>query len=148
MDRPSRDDTCMTIAQAVGLRGTCLRRSIGAILVRDGRVISSGYNGAPSGHPHCDMMTCGGGELDGCLRTVHAELNAILFAARAGVSTERAVLYTTCCPCGDCAKAIINAGISEVIYSEPYRNNQAFALLERSLIRVRQWTKPLENSGS
>ena len=120
MKRMGRDEYLMKIAELIALRGTCPRAKVGAVLVREGRVISTGYNGSPSGTPHCIDMDCILDERGKCIRTVHAELNCICFAAKYGIKTEGATMYITHSPCLDCAKAIINAGIKKVIYLEKY----------------------------
>ena len=120
MKRMGRDEYLMKIASIVALRSTCPRAKVGAVLVREGRVISTGYNGSPSGTPHCIDMDCILDERGKCIRTVHAELNCICFAAKYGIKTEGAAMYITHSPCLDCAKAIINAGIKKVIYLEKY----------------------------
>ena len=125
MRRPSRDDVLMNIAREVARRSTCERAQVGAVLVRDSRIISTGYNGSPSGMPHCVCKA-----LESCNRTVHAESNAIVFSARYGVSTMGTTLYTTMSPCLECAKLIINAGISRVVYDEPYRDMSGVLLLK------------------
>lgn len=117
--RISRDQMCMEFAIAAAKRSTCLRRQIGAVIAVDGRPLAIGYNGAPSGMPHCTPQTCN--ETTPCKNTIHAELNAIAWAARMGVATSDSVLYATVSPCSDCAKAIIAAGIKVVIYQGEYR---------------------------
>src|SRR5262245_51381249 len=112
------------VARIIGELSTCDRAQVGAVIIRDGRVVSSGYNGAPPGQPHCDENNHGwwddeSGE--GCLNAVHAELNAIAAAARHGVSTDGATLYVTLSPCIACQRLLIAAGISEVVYDAPYR---------------------------
>ena len=106
MDRPTRDETTMYVAQAIAERGTCCRLRVGAVICRDGRILATGYNGAPAGMPHCEHEK---GDDTPCEVTVHAEANAIAFAARHGVRTEGAELHTTHSPCLTCAKLIINA---------------------------------------
>ncbi|MHA1806805.1 MAG: deoxycytidylate deaminase, partial [Candidatus Thorarchaeota archaeon] len=118
--RFSRDELLGNIAKLVARRSTCLRSSVGALLAREGRIISMGYNGAPAGMRHCEPETCGPGEQ--CTRTVHAEANAIAFAAKTGIETNGSTLYTTHSPCNDCAKLLINAGICRVIYWEAYHD--------------------------
>lgn len=127
--RLSREEVLAAFAEIIAQRTTCPRRSVGAILVRDGRVLSSGYNGAPSGLPHCTEVGCLVGPDGGCLRTVHAEANTIAFAARRGIPTEGAHLWTTVAPCLSCAKLIINAGISEVYTLSEYRDASGSQLL-------------------
>ena len=116
----------MNMAFVVAKRGTCDRLQVGAVIARDGRVISSGYNGNIIGQDHCDHDEFSN---MGCTDAVHAEANAILFAARYGTSTEGAHLFTTHQPCLNCAKMIINAGISKVFYSYPYRDISGLNLL-------------------
>lgn len=128
MTRLSRDEMLMEIALVVKQRSTCLRRQVGAVLAIDGRVISTGYCGAPAGVAHCNSETCG--PSSPCTRTIHAEANAVAFAARHGVASEGAVLYATASPCIDCAKLIINAGVIRVVYREEYRDTSPIALLE------------------
>jgi dCMP deaminase len=126
-ERLSRDATQLIIAQVIAERGTCRRKKVGAVLAKEGRILSTGYVGAPSGLPHCDESNCDPGSP--CRRTIHAEANTIAWAARNGVATEGSTLYTTLSPCIDCAKLIINAGIELVIYSELYRDPAPIDLL-------------------
>lgn len=116
----------MQIATLVATRATCPRRSVGALIVRDKRILATGYNGAPRGLPHCPP---GGPENDWpigcmraghCIRSLHAEQNALLQAAMIGVPCEGASMYVTCQPCNACAKMMINAGIERVIYEGDY----------------------------
>jgi dCMP deaminase len=119
--RTDREFVLMRTAQLYASRSTCLRAQVGAILARDGRIISTGYNGAPSGISHCSEGN--GCMIFGppCIRTVHAEANCIAYAAKWGISTDGAWLYTTHSPCNDCAKLLINAGIARVVYLNEYR---------------------------
>lgn len=134
--RLSRDELLVNIAQLVAKRSTCQRASVGAILAREGRIFSMGYNGAPAGLPHCDH---GSDNLIPCRRTVHAEANAIAFAAKNGVPTNLCDLYCTHSPCNDCAKLIINAGIARVIYVEPYRDPDPIQLLHDAGVGTMHW---------
>lgn len=129
LPRIDRDEMLMRVAVIVSNRGTCNRAQVGAVLARDGRIISTGYVGAPSGLPHCTDVGCDTSTYSGCLRTVHAEANAIAFAARYGISTDGSDLYCTHSPCGNCAKLIINAGISRLIYEMEYRDIKPLGLL-------------------
>ncbi len=111
----------------VSTRSTCLRRKVGAVLVKDKRIISTGYNGPPSGLKHPEEVGClreklgiPSGERHELCRGLHAEQNAIIQAALHGVSTKGSVLYCTHCPCSLCVKMLINAGITKVIYREGY----------------------------
>ena len=118
--RPSWDEYFMEIARVVSERATCDRLHVGAIIVKNRVILSTGYNGASRGLPHCDEA---GHELvDGhCVRTVHAEANAILQAAKYGVPVDEATLYVTNSPCYDCFKMIVNAGIKRVVYGSFYK---------------------------
>lgn len=119
----------MRLAVVVSTRGTCLRASVGAIIVQEGRIISTGYVGAPSGQPDCLSSGCEIGDDGGCSRTVHAEANAIAFAARFGTRTDGAELHCTHAPCLPCAKLIVNAGIQRFVYDLPYRDVRGLELL-------------------
>lgn len=129
IDRPSLDVTMLRIARALAVRSTCSRANVGAVIVREGRIISTGYNGAPSKLPHCDHTD--DLPFNGCRVAVHAEANAIAFAARHGVSTNDAILYTTLTPCLPCAQLIINAGITSVVAGELYRDLEGWELLSK-----------------
>lgn len=117
--KTSRDRLFMDIAERFAEQSTCTRGNVGAVIVRDRRIISCGYNGSPPGHPHCTEVGCD--PPDGCLRTIHAEANAILWAARAGIATFEATMYSTHAPCRTCAQAIAAAGIVNFYYHTPYR---------------------------
>lgn len=138
--RITRDEMLMEIARIVARRSTCNRAQVGAVVAQDGRVVSTGYAGAPSGLPHCSPETCNTGAP--CTRTVHAEAGAISYAARSGIRLEGATLYCTHCPCIDCAKLIINTGIKRVIYDQAYRKTEGLELLRTVGIVVEQWTQP------
>lgn len=118
--RPSWDEYFLGMAAMVARRATCDRKHVGAVLVRERNVLSTGYNGSIAGHPHCDDV----GHLieDGhCVRTVHAESNAVAQAARNGVRVDEATCYVTAAPCWPCFRLLANAGVSQVVYSEQYR---------------------------
>lgn len=123
----------MEMAMTASKRGTCLRRQVGAVIAREGRVLSLGYVGAPAGLPHCRPETCS--KENPCERTIHAEANAIAFAAREGIALDDSVMYCTASPCLHCAKLIINSGIVEVIYFEEYRVTDPINLLRQAGIR-------------
>lgn len=131
INRITRDQMLMEMAISASKRSTCARKHVGAILAVEGRPISVGYAGAPSGLPHCLDHGCLPGPDGGCIRTQHAEANAIAFAARKGIATEGATLYTTVSPCLACAKLIINAGIIEVMYLDLYRNREGLDLFSQ-----------------
>ena len=137
MKRPDRVTWLMSLALMVSKRSTCSRRQVGALAEKDGRVLVTGYNGAPSGFPHCiDREGCRLDERGGCLDAVHAEANLIAFAAKHGISLEGATVYTTCAPCLDCAKLLINAGIKKVLYLEEYRDTRGKDLLIQAGVKV------------
>ena len=137
MKRPGRVSWLMSLALLVSKRSTCSRRQVGALAEKDGRVLVTGYNGAPSGFPHCiDRGGCRLDEGGGCLDAVHAEANLIAFAAKHGISLEGATVYTTCAPCLDCAKLLVNAGIRKVVYWEEYRDTRGKDLLIQTGVKV------------
>lgn len=144
-DRPNWDEYFMDIAALVSKRSTCLRRSVGAVLVRDRRILSTGYNGAPSGMRHCldigclrEQLNIPSGERHELCRGLHAEQNAIIQAAFHGVSVNGSTLYCTNHPCVICSKMIINAGIVHVIVREHYRDDLAEEMLREATIGVSQ----------
>ena len=131
-ERPSWDDYFMDIAALVARRSTCLRRDVGAVLVRDRRILATGYNGAPSGLHHCldtgclrEQLRIPSGERHELCRGLHAEQNAIIQAALHGVSVKGAQLYCTNHPCVICVKMIINAGIVKITYRDGYLDQMA-----------------------
>jgi len=137
--RPSWDEYFMQIVDVVKTRSTCLRRHVGAILVVDKHIISTGYNGPPTGLLHCEETGClreqlgiPSGERPELCRGVHAEQNAIIQAALNGVSTRGATLYVSSSPCVLCAKMLINAGVKRIVYQEEYPDELAFKLLEEA----------------
>ena len=137
--RPSWQDYFMSITELVAQRATCTRRYVGAILVKDKRIISTGYNGAPSGISHCLDVGClreqqgiPSGERHELCRGLHAEQNAIIQAALHGISVKGATLYCSNLPCAICSKMLINAGITEVFYREGYADTLASDLMEEA----------------
>jgi dCMP deaminase len=127
MERPTWDEYFMKITRLVAERSTCLRRKVGAIIVKDKRIISTGYNGAPRGLAHCLEIGClreqleiPSGERHEMCRGAHAEQNAIIQAASSGISMEGATMYCTTAPCSTCAKMIINAGIERLVLGGRY----------------------------
>jgi dCMP deaminase len=132
IERISRDQMLMEMALIASKRSTCTRKHVGALIAFNGRPVSIGYAGAPAGLPHCLDHGCVPGPDGGCIRTMHAEANTIAFAARKGIATEGATLYTTVSPCLGCAKMIINAGIQQVWYLERYRKLEGINLLAAS----------------
>jgi dCMP deaminase len=144
--KPDWDDYFLIVANAVRQRADCIRRQVGAILVKGRRIISTGYNGTPSGIKNCSEGGCErcaspeekyprGTALDKCI-CCHAEENAIVQAALHGISTEGATLYTTNSPCTGCAKMIINAGIKRIVIEGEYPDKLGFSLLKDAGIEV------------
>ena len=144
MNRPSWDEYFMQMAELTAQRSTCLRRQVGAIIVKEKHIIATGYNGAPKGLPHCE-------ELGGCLRekleipsgerhelcrALHAEQNAIIQAATLGQSIEGATIYITHQPCIICAKTIINAGISRIVIRRGYPDEMSRGMLREAGLKV------------
>ncbi len=143
--RPSWDEYFMDIAKLVGKRSTCLRRHVGAIIVKNRRVLATGYNGTPSKIKHCDETGClriklsiPSGQRHELCRGLHAEQNALLQAALYGISVRGAVLYITNQPCIICAKMIINAGLEEVVIASGYPDNMAKEFLQEAGIKIRK----------
>lgn len=134
--RPSWDDYFMAITKIIASRGTCDRLYTGAVLVKDNRIISTGYNGSPAGLPHCH--TAGHLYEEGhCVRTIHGEHNALLqVAIQGGTSTMGATLYTKYSPCIHCTKYIIACGIKRVVVGKIYRNEQAVEMLRQAGVEV------------
>jgi len=141
--RPPWDKYFMDIATLVASRSTCLRRHVGASVVKDRRILTTGYNGAPTGIAHCEDVGClreklkvPPGERHELCRGLHAEQNAIIQAAKTGISLEGATMYVTNHPCFICAKMIINSGIKKVVYKEGYPDKEAEDFLKKSGIEV------------
>ena len=122
--RISRHEMFREILEIIKKRSTCSRKQVAAIIEKDGRIISTGYAGAPSGLPHCIDIGCEIGKDGGCIRTVHAEANAISQAARHGVSINKSSIYVTASPCYNCFSLIINSGIKKIVYYEFYRDER------------------------
>ena len=146
MLRPSWDEYFMRLAYLVSTRATCTRRKVGAVIVKDRRVLTTGYNGPPKGLAHCDVTGCiredldiPSGERHELCRGLHAEQNAIIQAAVYGVSIKGSTIYVTNHPCVVCAKMIINAEIKEIVYAEGYPDDLAKLILLESGINVRQF---------
>lgn len=151
--RPSRDEVLMANAIDWSMRSTCDRAHVGCVVSRDSRVLVTGYNGAPAGMPHCthecDCRIPLGLEhrhdcasQQPCLLVVHAEANAIAFAARHGAKLDGAEMHTTRMPCNACAQLIINAGIQRVAYLHPHRENKGMTLLMDAGVEVLQVDPP------
>lgn len=147
MTRLSWDHYFMEITNLVSRRSTCLRRQVGAVLVKDRQILATGYNGPPRGLPHCDEVGClrelkgiPSGERHELCRGLHAEQNAIIQAANHGVAIGGATLYSTTHPCVICTKMIVNAGIQRVVYREGYADELSREMLELAGISVEQLT--------
>ncbi|HDP80570.1 MAG TPA: cytidine deaminase [Spirochaetes bacterium] len=147
IDRPSWDDYFMKIAADVATRATCIRRKVGAVIVKDRRILTTGYNGAPAGITHCTPETClrniynvPSGERHELCRGLHAEQNAIIQAALHGVSIRGAVIYVTHQPCSICTKMLINSGITLFIFQHPYNDPLAQEMMKEAGIEVRVYT--------
>jgi dCMP deaminase len=135
MQRASWDEYFMSIARVVASRATCDRKFVGAVIVRDKTILSTGYNGSIRGMPHCSEV----GHLmeDGhCVATIHAETNAVLQAAKNGVSIDGATVYVTASPCWSCFKMITNAGIRRIVYGEFYRDSRIFDVAKRLSVEL------------
>lgn len=152
-ERPSWDEYFMCIAHEVAKRATCLRRSVGAVVVLDKRILSTGYNGAPSGLPHCaetgclrDMLNVPSGERHELCRGLHAEMNALLQGARHGIGMQGATLYSTHVPCSLCSKMIINTGIVRVVAAAQYPDTFARGMLLEAGVKLE--VLPLEEEGA
>ncbi|WAA10357.1 ComE operon protein 2 [Fervidibacillus albus] len=136
MERITWDQYFMAQSFLLSLRSTCNRLSVGATIVRDKRIIAGGYNGSIAGGDHCLDKGCYLVD-NHCVRTIHAEMNALLQCAKFGVSTEGAEIYVTHFPCTQCTKAIIQAGIQTIYYAEDYKNDPfALELLEQAKVKV------------
>ena len=133
--RITRDEMLMTFARVASKRGTCTRLAVGAVIAREGRIISTGYVGSPPGIRHCTEVGCN--IVDGhCVRTSHAEMNALLFAAQCGIATQGAEMYITHSPCYTCAKAIVTAGIVRVMYGSDYSDQSVKSEVAELLCRT------------
>ena len=139
-ERPSWDDYFMQITFQVATRSTCLRAAVGAVIVRDKRILTTGYNGAPTNLPHCTEAGCL--IVNGhCVRTLHAEQNAIIQGALHGVDVSGSTIYVTHQPCLVCAKMIINAGIQRVVYAGNYPDEIARGFLEEAGVELCRFAK-------
>lgn len=145
--RPSWDEYFMEIVFLIGKRSTCLRRRVGAVIVKENQILATGYNGVPSGIVHCDQqggclreqMKVPSGQRHELCRGLHAEQNAIIQAAVHGSSIKGGTLYCTTMPCIVCTKMIINAGIKKVVYAEGYQDELAQEMMEQADIIIRQF---------
>lgn len=145
--RLSLDEYFMRMAHLVKQRGTCRRRQVGAVIVREKMVVSTGYNGAPRGVPHCtsetgcltdDEAIASGGRASVCM-AAHAEINAIVQAGYNNVSVKDGTLYCTTFPCNFCSKAIVNAGVREIVYDEGYPDDLSRRILGHTDLKLRRY---------
>ena len=146
--RPTWDEYFLEVAKLVSKRATCLRRSVGAVLVKDKKILATGYNGAPSGLKHCSSAGClreklkiPSGERHELCRGLHAEQNVLVQAALYGISTKNSILYLTNQPCVICAKMLINAGVGEIVILAGYPDKMASDFLKEAGIKIRRITK-------
>jgi len=145
MPRPSWDEYFMSIAAQVSGRSTCLRRQTGAVLVKDKRILATGYNGVPSGLAHCEQAGClreqrqiASGSHHELCRGIHAEQNAVIQAAKHGIAIDGSAVYSTHQPCVLCAKILLNAGVTDIVYRDPYPDELSEELLAEAGVRPRQ----------
>jgi len=145
-DRPSYDEYFMEMAHVIAKRSTCLRRKVGAILVKEKHILSTGYNGAPKGMKHCSEIGClrehmniPSGERHELCRGLHAEQNVIIQAAVFGTSIKGSTLYCTNTPCVVCVKMLINAGVQEIIYAGDYPDELAKCMLSESGLKIKRF---------
>lgn len=136
-ERKSRKDFCMSSALLVSTRGTCSRKQVGCVAVKEGRVVASGYNGVPSGLAHCDHSMDQPGTP--CLDAIHAEANLISFSANKGISLSGCDLYCTLSPCRSCSQLIVAAGLLRVIYYEEYRDKSGINYLTKAGVHVEKF---------
>ena len=143
MDRPDWDEYFMGFAKLARTRSTCLRRGVGAVIVKDNRIMATGYNGTPQGITHCEEAGClrqklgvPSGQRAELCRGLHAEQNAIIQAATLGQNIGGSVLYCTTQPCSICSKMIINAGIRRVVIEEPYPDELGEAMLKEAGVTI------------
>ena len=153
--RPSWETYFMDISGLVAKRSTCSRRAVGAVIVKDKRILSTGYNGAPSRIQHCleigclrEKMNIPSGERHELCRGIHAEQNAIIQAAFHGVSIKDSTLYCTNLPCSICAKMIINAGIKTIYYKEGYADSMSEEMLQEAGINLIKLGNRMQKEGA
>jgi len=146
--RPGWDDYFMQLARLVGTRSTCVRHDIGSVLVKDKRILATGYNGAPRGMKHClevgcirDKLKIASGTRAEICRAVHSEQNAIIQCALYGVPIEGSTIYVTHQPCTICTKILINSGVKRIVYEKPYPDEFAQSLLKEAGVKIEQWSE-------
>ena len=150
-ERPDWDSYFMKICHVVAERSTCLRRTVGAILVGNRRILATGYNGAPQGVPHCAEVGClreqmgiPAGERQELCRGLHAEQNAIIQAAIHGVALQEVTCYSTTQPCITCAKMLINANVKRMVYEGDYPDQLATQMLQEAGVQLVRWSNCAE----
>ncbi len=157
MNRPSWEEYFMEIARLVARRSTCLRRQVGAVVVKEKNILATGYNGTPSGIAHCSEVGClrqklgiPSGERHELCRGLHAEQNAIIQAAKHGVNIGGATLFSTHSPCLICTKMIINAGVERIVYLEGYPDTLSLEMLQEAGIEVAlcEWPAAGKSGGA
>ena len=149
-DRPSWDQYFLTITRQVAERSTCTRAKVGAVIVRDRSILATGYNGAPSGTPHCTEAGCiiyrsttpTGDIEENCYRAIHAEINAIAQAARNGTSIRDAAIYITHSPCIHCLKTLVNTGIRTIYFEKAYKLHTLEDLRRHAQVELTQIEMP------
>jgi len=148
MNRPDNDTYFMDMAHLISTRSTCVRRQVGAVIVKDKRVLTTGYNGSPKGTKHCEELGCirdqqniPSGTRHELCRGVHAEQNAVIQAAYFGISIDGGTIYTTTYPCSMCSKILINAGIREIVYADSYMDDLSKKLFDETNITVRKYER-------
>lgn len=153
--RPTIDEYFMEIASVVAKRSTCLRNQVGAVIVKDKRILSTGYNGAPRNLEHCLDIGCirqqnniASGTRHELCRAVHAEQNAIIQAALHGVSIENATVYCTHQPCILCAKMLINSRVEKVVFGTVYPDKEALVFFDKAGVKIEQFTFNPVNRGN
>lgn len=143
-NRPSWEVYFLRMARLVATRATCPRRRVGAVLVRDDRILATGYNGAVRGAPHCEDAGCllvRNGDRESCVRSVHAETNALLQCALNGVSSRDSIMFCTDFPCVSCAKALVQAGVREIVYLADYPDENSLTVLSQGGVIARRGDK-------
>lgn len=150
--RPTWDSYFMEITKLVASRSSCLRRKVGAVLVKDKRILATGYNGAPAGMKHCEEVGClreklhvPSGERHELCRGLHAEQNAIIQAARQGTEIVGSTLYCTTAPCSLCAKMLINAGVVRIVYEGSYPDERAMEFFQEAGVKVEHFSQSKED---
>jgi len=142
--RPSWDEYFLKVAMLVSERATCPRMHCGCVLVRDKQILSTGYNGSIPGDGHCEDDGCLIVD-NHCVRTIHAEMNAVLQCSSHGISTQNSIAYITNMPCTNCAKALITAGIREIVIFSDYHDTLAEEFFKKANVNVKRLTVPEKN---